>query len=69
VTGLVEILPGLWLRREQVAAVMAFPGETKMTVRLTFIHNAEASVSWDFDGWNAALAWAAKLAAAVNEAS
>lgn len=69
---LVEVVSGLWVHPEQVASVAAMSGRTvgtfevKPTVQL---HVTDKSgVSWEFDTWDAAVAWAEKIATAVNAA-
>ena len=71
--ALVEINPGLWVCPTRVAVVVALNGvpsrhgpDVPPTVRVTV--DGDPSIFFEFDTWDAAVAFAAKLAARINEA-
>ena len=67
--ALVEINPGLWVRPERVTAIAALcSGEDgkPFTVRITV--DGEKTTGWEFKAWDDAVAFAGKIAAAVNSA-
>lgn len=67
---LIEIAPGLWARPEAVMAVRTTCGTTHGTLTLkpaVYLHVANCSeIGWEFETWEDAKAWAAKIAAVVS---
>jgi hypothetical protein len=71
--ALVEINPGLWVCPTRVAMVVARNGvpsrlgpDVPPNVRVMV--DGDPSIGWEFDTWDAAVAFAGKLAARINEA-
>jgi myo-inositol-hexaphosphate 3-phosphohydrolase len=60
VTGLVEVLPELWVRPEQVAAVVAFDKTVKLYLA------TDTLIFWEFEATEPARAFTKRVAAAVN---
>ena len=70
-SDLIEIAPGLWARPEQVMAVRTTRGRTQGTLEIrpaVTIHIPACELGWEFDDVDAAMAWAASVAATVNAA-
>ena len=68
---LIEIVPGLWVRPELVSAIRT----TREVTRDTFTLKATCTIhlpgcgeiGWEFEKWQDAQAWAAKIALAIND--
>ena len=69
--ALIEVVPGLWVRPGQVAAIRVTREHTYKTHTLkpaVYVHLPGCGeIGWELETWDDARAWAAKIALAVND--
>jgi hypothetical protein len=69
--GLVEVVPGFWVSADQVTAVIAREGLSSrvgpdLLPSVRVVISGHDSTGWEFKTWAEALAFAAKISAAIN---